>query len=82
MAFLKIKFGFFIVQCQTPLQNPDNDCVVVDGFATIFTNKGDSPERKNATETSVEIIKEEIAAGDFNYGSLGIVRVTFLSSAV
>jgi hypothetical protein len=70
------------VQCQTALQSPDNDCVVVDGYVTIFTDMGDTTERMKAMENAREFIKEGMAAGDFNFKSLGIVRVTFLSSTL
>jgi hypothetical protein len=71
------------------LQSPDNDCVVVDGYFSLFTDRGDeitdrddTTERMESTEKAVDTIKEGMAAGDFNYGSLGIVRVTFLSSTL
>jgi hypothetical protein len=43
---------------------------------------GDTTEQMTAMENAEKSIREGMAAGDFNYKSLGIVRVTFLSSTL
>ncbi|CAB9517223.1 receptor-like protein kinase [Seminavis robusta] len=62
-------------ECETPLQSPNNSCVVVSGFLSIYTDNGGT---RDATEDAKEVLEEAIVAGLFNYGRLGVVRVSLV----
>lgn len=59
--------------CTTPLQSPDNNCVVVNGYLSIYTENGGTLE---TVEDAKGVLEDAIFMGLFNYGSMGVVRVS------